>query len=365
MSESRRIVRGRVVTPERVVVAEVHMVDGLIAEIAPLGPTAAESADSVLVVPGLIDLQVNGGHGIDLLEQPGRVGELAEILEGEGTTTWLPTIVSTEPHRRDRALSTIAGLDHPSVAGVHLEGPLLATERRGAHDPHTLVEPESCTTSGWTTAAGVAMVTLAPELPGSLPLIADLVDRGVVVALGHTDSRAEDVEAAVAAGATHVTHLFNAMRPFHHRQPGPIGAVLASDSLTAGLIVDGEHLDHRAVVMAWRCLGPDRICVVTDSVSRRGQDSATVARRSDGVLAGGMIPLHRSLVHLMEATGAGIVDAVRTVTTTPAAIIGRPDRGAIVPGRRADLCVLGADLSPRRVWIGGEPVAVGRARRER
>ena len=360
MSDSRRIVRGRVVTPERMVLADVHMVDGLIAEIAPLGPTAAESADSVLVVPGLIDLQVNGGHGIDLLEQPERAGELAEILGREGTTTWLPTIVSSETRRRDHALSTIAGLGDPSVAGVHLEGPLLATERRGAHDPQALVGPASCPTVGWTATAGVAMVTLAPELPGSLSLIADLVEQGVVVALGHTDASAEIVEAAVAAGATHVTHLFNAMRPFHHRQPGPVGAVLASDSLTAGLIVDGEHLDHRAVITAWRCLGPDRISVVTDSVSRRGQGSDTVARRADGVLAGGMIPLHRSLAHLMAATGAGIVDAVRTVTTTPASIIGRLDRGAIIPGRRADLCVLGADLSPRQVWVGGEPVAVGR-----
>jgi N-acetylglucosamine-6-phosphate deacetylase len=221
------------------------------------------------------------------------------------------------------------------------------------------------------------MVTLAPELPGALALIRSLAGRGVVVAIGHTDASADAVRQAVAAGATYLTHLFNAMRPFHHRDPGPIGATLGGGGLIAGLIADGAHADPDAVRLAWACLGPERITLVTDAVAARstvagsgllgpgapGPDdlrsqpatsaAPRAARTADGVLAGGLLTLDALVRNLVAMTSCSVPDAVRTVTATPAALLGLDDRGRLEPGARADLVVLDAGLEVQAVVVGG------------
>jgi N-acetylglucosamine-6-phosphate deacetylase len=369
---------GRVVTPSGVVDGGAVVIrDDRIVAVGAVDPPNS-AADTVLdasgdwVVPGFVDLQVNGGVGIDLTAEPERMGELATDLVRQGVTSFLPTIVTSPAPRRAAALSAWATrVVAPGAAeplGVHFEGPMISPNRRGAHPPEHLVAPSEDVARGWSRATGVAMVTLAPELPGALALIRSLAGRGVVVAIGHTDASADAVRHAVAAGATSVTHLFNAMRPFHHRDPGPIGATLGGDGLIAGLIADGVHADPDAVRLAWRCLGPDRISLVTDAVAARGTvvgrgspgpddlgsgRRAPAARTADGLLAGGLLTLDALVRNLVAMTSCSVPDAVRTVTATPAAVLGLRDRGRLQAGSRADLVVLDAALEVEAVVVGG------------
>ena len=265
----------------------------------PSGPTLPAPAgtpildlDGAVVVPGFVDLQINGGHGIDLAAEPERLGELAALLPRYGVTAFCPTIVSSPPGIVERALAAwrdwTGGGEAPGHAvplGLHLEGPMLSPRRRGAHAERHLRLPSPDVIDGWSPAAGVALVTLAPELPGALDVVATLVERGVVVAAGHTDASSAEMEAAVAAGVTMVTHLYNAMRPFDHRDPGPVGAALAGAVPVAGLIADGVHVDPVAVAAAWRALGPGWLALVTDAASGLGRGRArgrAPARRHPG-----------------------------------------------------------------------------------
>lgn len=349
------LARGRVLTPDGTVPGELWADGDTIVEVR---PTDLADVPANWIAPGFLDLQINGSHGVDLGSAPRRAGELAAGLPAEGVTAFLPTVITCPEDRRADALATLADLASPAGAarslGIHLEGPVLAPQRRGAHPADHLREPAAVAGERWTRAAGVAMVTVAPELPGALELIAELAAAGVIVSLGHTDATAHEFQAGLDAGATHVTHLFNAMRPFGHRDPGPIGVTLADDTVTAGLICDLLHVDPVAVRMAWRALGPDRLVLVTDAVAARGTGPfPDGVRTSSGVLAGSTLTLDAAVRNLVAVTGASVPDAIRTVTSTPAAVLGAADRGRLVPGARADVTVLDRDLCVTEVHIGG------------
>ena len=375
------IAGGAVVTPSGVVDAGQVVVggDGRIIVVGATGAVETSADAAVIdatgcwVSPGFIDVQINGGHGIDLTSEPERAVELARSLPRYGVTSFLPTIITCEEERRSAALAWwAAGRDSSQAGGavplgLHLEGPMLAVSRRGAHPLELLRQPEHGLIDGWSRANGVLLATLAPELPGALELITALTGRGVVVSIGHTDCTAEQFAAGVAAGAAYVTHLFNAMRPFVHRDPGPIGATLADDGVVAGLICDGIHVDPVAVRMAWRALGPDRLNLVTDAVavlgsepgeSRLGSVEVTAdgggVRTASGVLAGSDLSLDRAVRNLVAFTGCSVPDAVRTVTATPARLLGLTDRGTLEPGASADVTVLDADLAVVATVVGGE-----------
>ncbi len=260
-------------------------------------------ATGLLVAPGFVDVQINGGHGIDLATSPERLWELGALLAQYGVTAFAPTIVTSPTQVVQLALAALQ--DRPAryvgaePVGLHLEGPMLNPIRRGAHREALLRRPSIELVSGWSRDAGVAMVTLAPELPGAIEVVRHLVTEGVVVSLGHTDATAGEVGRALDEGACAVTHLFNAMAPFHHRAPGPIGVALADRRVTAGLIVDGIHVDATAVAAAWAALGPERLMLVTDAVgalglapgaTQLGSDTVTIGvdgvRLADGTLAG-------------------------------------------------------------------------------
>ncbi|MET0324517.1 MAG: N-acetylglucosamine-6-phosphate deacetylase, partial [Ilumatobacteraceae bacterium] len=354
----------------------VHVDGPTIVGVGGAGGTLADGdidADGGWIVPGFVDVQINGAHGIDVTTQPRRIDELGSVLTRYGVTAFVPTVITCGADVRAAALA--AWPPRPSATapsavplGLHLEGPMLSPVRTGAHPAAHLTAPSTELIEGWSPEAGVVMVTLAPELPGALDVVGTLVSRGVTVSMGHTDATAAEFAAGRVAGASYVTHLFNAMRPFGHRDPGPIGAALADPEVVVGLVCDGVHVDPVAVAMAWRALGPHRLNLVTDAVSAMG--AATVGtgslgsvgitvgadgvRNADGVLAGSLLSLDQAVRNLIDFTGCAVPEAVATVTSTPAHVLGLADRGRLVVGARADVTVLDRDLRVRATIVGGQ-----------
>jgi N-acetylglucosamine-6-phosphate deacetylase len=339
---------------------EIAIADGRVVARASELPADAPLLDAsgLMVAPGFLDLQVNGAGGVDVTAQPDRLGELGPLLAPHGVTGFLPTVITAAAAARDGALAALAALRQAPAAGaaplgLHFEGPLLAPARKGAHPADLLCAPSAELVAGWSREAGVTMVTLAPELPGALELIAALRDRGVVVALGHTEASGAEIAAALAAGASCVTHLFNAMSSPSAREPGAAGVALGGDDLVAGVIADGHHLDPHLLRTAWRALGPDRFLAVSDTTAALGQPDGPirlgeqeafladgVVRLADGTLAGSASSLADCLRVLRATTGCSPAEAVATATTTPARLIGDEHRGRLDAGCRGDLVLL-------------------------
>lgn len=350
----------------------VSVEDGVVAS-SSSGPVL--DATGLTVLPGLVDLQVNGAGGVDVTAEPSRLWEVGATLASYGVTAFLPTVITSTPSARDEALTTLAAGPPPGWSGalplgLHLEGPMIAPGRHGAHPPSLLAAPSLELIGGWSRDAGVAMVTLAPELPGALDVIAALVARGVVVSVGHTAASAAEVLAAGAAGARCVTHVGNAMPPLAGRDPGPVGAALDS-GLVAGVIADGHHLDPVTLAVYARALGPDRLLAVSDTTAalglpdgptRLGVQDVMVAggtvRLADGTLAGSAASLLDCLRVLTDVVG--LPAAVRAATVVPAAVLGDAARGHLVPGARGDLVLVDEELNAVVTVVGGRVVHDGR-----
>ncbi|MGH9229565.1 MAG: N-acetylglucosamine-6-phosphate deacetylase [Acidimicrobiales bacterium] len=320
-------------------------------------------AAGLLVVPGFVDLQCNGAAGVDVTTEPERLWEVAAALPRWGVTAWLPTVVTAPAAIRARALTALRSGPRRDQAGerpfavplgLHFEGPFLAPERRGAHLAEHLKPPDPALVAdeGWSGRTGVALVTLAPELPRALDVVGDLVAAGVVVSAGHSSASAEQATDAIDAGVTAVTHLFNAMGPLHHRDPGLAGVALTDERVRVGAIADGVHLHPAAVALAARALG-DRLCLVTDAVAALGMPAGRVplgmleafatddgVRLADGTLAGSDLSLDRAVRNLMAFAGVALPAALSAVTASPAELLGLGDRGVIGPGAVGDLAVL-------------------------
>jgi N-acetylglucosamine-6-phosphate deacetylase len=339
--------------------------DGLVVD----GPedTGAEATrvdgSGLLVAPGFVDLQCNGGLGVDLTRAPERLWELAAALPRWGVTAWLPTIVTAPDGAIDAALAALAAGPPPGwtgavPVGLHLEGPFLSPATRGAHPEALLREPSLDAIAGWSRAAGVAVVTLAPDLPSADEVVRALVARGVVVSLGHTPATAAGATAAIDAGARWVTHLFNAMAPLHHREPGLAGVALTDDRVHVGLIADGIHVHPAAVALAQRALGP-RLTLVTDAVAALGRAPAPEAggvRLPDGTLAGSDLPMDQAVRNLVAFSGCDAAPALDAATAAPAAVLGDTGRGHLATGARADLVLLDPDLHVVSTWVAGQLV---------
>jgi N-acetylglucosamine-6-phosphate deacetylase len=342
---------------------EVVMDGGVIVEIR---PTTGAVAHEVLA-PGFVDLQMNGIGAVDVAEADDDGWEgLDAALLAQGVTTWCPTLVTAPLAETEASLGRIARAAarppgrRPAIAGAHLEGPFLAVA--GAHDPALL---HRSVDRRWLASLppSVAVVTLAPELPGALEAIGDLDSAGVLVALGHTACSFEVAGEAADAGARLVTHLGNAMGPFRQREPGILGAALADDRLAVSLIADLVHV-HRALLrIAFRTKGPGRVALVTDAVATDGPTPTPGSapptgreppRLADGTLVGSVLEMDRAVANTVSVAGIALADAVAAASTTPARLLGLDDRGAIAPGRRADLVALAPDLSVETVWVGGQ-----------
>ncbi|HEX5917342.1 MAG TPA: amidohydrolase family protein [Nocardioides sp.] len=357
---------------------DVAIADGLIGASPPAGAGALD-ATGLTVLPGVIDLQVNGVAGIDLTAEPARLWEAGAALAAYGVTAWLPTVITSDPAARELALETYAagppaGWRGSVPLGLHFEGPFLAPARQGAHPEKWLRLPSPDLVAGWSRDAGVLMATVAPELPGALDLVRGLVGRGVRVAVGHTDADADTVHAAVEAGATSLTHLGNAMPPMSAREPGPVGAALGHSGpdgprLVAGVIVDGHHLHPDVVTAMWRALGPERFLTVSDTTAalglpegraRLGDQDVVVAAGSvrlvDGTLAGSAASVLDCVRLLRATTGCSLEEAVATATTTPADLVGDRTRGRLDPGLRGDLTLVDDDLRVVATVVAGRVV---------
>ncbi len=335
----------------------------------PVAGAPTVDATGLLVAPGLIDLQCNGAAGIDVTAEPERLWDVSAALPRWGVTAWLPTVVTSPPDIRRRALAAWrAGpppslVDRPLAAplGLHFEGPFLAPERRGAHPPEHLAPPDPAVVEaeGW--AGAVAMVTLAPELPGALALIRALVDQGIVVSAGHSAATGAQARAAVDSGVTYVTHLFNAMDGLHHRAPGLAAVALTDDRLRVGVIADGTHVDPTMVALASRALG-DRLSLVTDAVAALGVSDGPF-RLPDGTLAGSTLGLDQAIRNLVSFAGVPLAAAVAAATTVPADLLHRSDRATLAPGAPGDLVLLDPDGHLVATVIAGR-VAYDRRRPE-
>ncbi len=343
---------------------DVEIVDGAVAQIG------LAHRGSGIAVPGLVDLQVNGYAGTDVLSADAdALVEMGHALAQDGVLAYQPTLVSSSPERVRHALSTIGQAmlraGHASIIGAHLEGPFLSPLRAGAHPPENLRDPDLDLMSSFLlTGCAITTVTLAPELDGADEVIEALAERRILVSLGHTDATAVQARAGFDLGARAVTHLFNAMRPFAHRDPGCVGAALARDDATVMLIADGVHVAPEALLVAWRA-ARGRVVLVSDAIAAAGAGDGVfalgetvvavdggVSRLADGTLAGAVRPLAWGLRYLVEL-GVPIVEAVDAVTRVPAALVGRPDLGRLVVGAAADLVVLDDDFAVRSVLRNG------------
>jgi N-acetylglucosamine-6-phosphate deacetylase len=337
----------------------------------PRGPADSDFPDCT-VVPGFIDMHVHGGGGASYTDPHGITGAARFHLR-HGTTTTLASLVTTSPAELVAGVRALAAaVEQGTVAGIHLEGPWLSRARCGAHDPTQMRDPDSAEIDAVLTAGGgaIRMVTLAPELPGSDGAIRRFLDAGVVVAVGHTDATYEQTTHAIATGATVGTHLFNAMPPLNHREPGPVLALLQDPKVTIELICDGVHV-HRAVVTAViRAAGPDRVAVVTDAIAAAGRGDGAfrlgavpidvvsgVARvRGTSTIAGStatMDQLFRNVAGLGCDADAALLAAVHTTATTPARALGLQRVGSLRAGSDANLVVLDRDWQIAGVMVHG------------
>ena len=334
----------------------------------------AIDADGLLLVPGFIDLQFNGGFGHDFTADPTTIWQVAEGLPRWGVTAFLPTIITSPLERIGAAQQVVlqqpAGFRGAIPLGLHVEGPFLNPQKKGAHNPAYLRNPSLDAVVGWSPQTGVRLVTLAPELPGALPVIEGLVDRGVLVSCGHSTATYDEAAAAFDAGARYGTHLFNAMPALHHREPALPGALLTDPRPMVGLIADGIHTHPAVVSLVWQALGPERLNLVTDAMAALGMGPGThllgdfdvivddsSARLADGTLAGSILAMDQAVRNLIRFTGCSLPESLATVTTTPARALGLDgERGQIAPGYVADLVLLTPDLEVRGTVVGGELV---------
>src|SRR5579884_510915 len=309
------------------VAGDVEIADG---RIAALG--VGRRRGRGFAVPGFVDIQVNGFGGVDFLDADAAAYRRAgDALLETGVTAYLPTLITSPEDQVVAAMREVPFGDcgRPRILGMHLEGPFLSPNRLGAHEASSRRDPDTALLRRLLDAGPVRLMTLAPELQGAHELIGLLRREGVVVSLGHTDATAEQANAAFDLGARAVTHLFNAMRPFLHRDPGIVGAALARDDVVVQLILDGVHLASETVRVVWRA-APGRVALVTDSITAAGESEGAYSfgsldvevhngtvRGPDGVLAGSVLTMIQAVRNLHEL-GVPLAEAVGAATAVPA-----------------------------------------------
>jgi N-acetylglucosamine-6-phosphate deacetylase len=380
------IYASRIFTPHEEILDSVIVVeDGKITQIGHRDevriPEDAEHfpAGDKFVIPGFVDVHIHGAGGHDVMEGTAEaIAKVAATVARRGTTSLVATTVTAPPEETCKSLKGIARyIRSPrntesrfaaEVLGIHLEGPFINPARRGVHPLDAIVPPSKELFEGFVAAADgfIKIITLAPELPGALDLVELAVSGGIVASMGHTDATYEQAVAAIKRGVTHAAHVFNAMRPFSHRDTGVIGAVLTHSGVTAELIADGHHVDSPAVEILLHSKGLEGVLLVSDGTAATGMRNGNyrlgnfevsvadgVVRNSEGKLAGSTLTLDRALKHIV-ALGVPPIEAVRMVTLQPARRLGLGGKkGVIAVGADADIVILEPDLRLAGVMTRG------------
>ena len=358
------------VLPESTVLLEGSCIKDVSSE--PLKADEVHEYPDHLLCPGFVDLQVNGSFGVDVATEPERVPELSRKLAATGTTSFLPTLISSPKRLYHETLPRLVdlprrGVPGGAVLGVHLEGPFINPERKGSHPEGCIVPPDTGFLNELLDLGPVRMLTLAPELEGAWELMKAASKRGVVVSAGHSNIAFELAYRAFDGEIAGVTHLFNAMRPLHHREPGLPGAALAHPRAVCSIIADGRHVHPEVVALAFRMLGPDRLYLVTDAIAaasvgpgeyplatRRVYLDDHVPKLEGGTIAGSVLTMNEAFQNILAFTGCTVPEAVRMVAATPARLVGEGEhKGRLAPGYDADVTVLRPDLSVEAVYKGG------------
>jgi N-acetylglucosamine-6-phosphate deacetylase len=329
-----------------------------------------------VLAPGFVDAQVNGGGGVLLNDAPTAAGvrTICDAHARFGTTALLPTLITDSPEITVKAVASVKqaiAAAAPGCLGLHLEGPFLSPERRGAHDANLMrVMTDADVDEILSLGIETLLITVSPDRVAPA-IIRRLVQGGVIVSLGHSNATYDQILAAVDAGARGVTHLFNAMSPLTHRAPGIVGGALDSGALWCGLIADGHHVHPAAIGIALRAKRqPGRIFLVTDAMSTVGSDQQTITlngrtawRRNgaleleDGTLAGSDLDMMSGVRYLVKQVGVELGEALRMASTYPAEFLNRPELGRIAAGARADFVHVSDDLKARAVWRAGVALA--------
>ena len=378
-----------VLTDQIIAGGSLSIVDGIIERIDRFGsPRPGATVIDVsghTIVAGFIDVHVHGLEGTDVLDGPDAVANVAARLPKHGVTAFCPTSIACPPDRLNGFLETVARARTKRVAKsalvlpAHLESNFINPEFNGAQPITCLRLPGAQGAQGSfggedilrviaNHRSAVGIVTLAPELPGGVELVRDLVKHGHRVSIGHSGATYEQARAAIDAGARHATHLFNRMSSLTSRAPGVVGAVLESNAVTAEIICDGHHVHPSLVSTAIRIKSASRMIAITDGTALAGLPRGSRARLGDqtiiagdrtaqledGTLAGSLLTMDGAF-RLLRGLGWTLPEVARMCATTPAEALGLPDTGAIVPGHRADLVVFDADLRVRQTYLGGKP----------
>ena len=345
--------------------------------VLPAGTQEVRATDKI-AVPGFIDLHIHGAGGHDVMEgNSAALNSVTRKVSEYGTTSIVATTVTASTDETLRAAEGIAAYiahqheteaPRAEVLGIHFEGPFISKQRRGVHPAEWIQLPSAETLSRFLKAAGgnARILTIAPEVLGAAPCIDAAREAGLVVSIGHTDATYEEARAAMARGAHSATHVYNAMRPFTHRDPGVIGAVLTSPEINAELIADGVHVEEAAMKLLLMAKGSAHVTLVSDGLSATGMPdgkytlggfevtvSGGVCRNAEGVLAGSTLTLDRALRNIV-ALGISLPDAVRMLTLNPATLLGIEfKKGSLRAGADADILLLDDGLRVTNVWARG------------
>ncbi len=330
------------------------------------------------IVPGFIDLHVHGGGGADVMD--GEVEAIKQIASTHarfGTTAFLPTTLTMTRKEIIRSLHSIREAKFRStgaaeILGVHLEGPYINSAKKGAQNEEDITQPSIEEFLKYNQASGhlIRLVTLAPEMPGAMDFIRFLHQQNIIASAGHTDATYQQMQNALQEGMTHVTHLFNAMRGLHHREPGVVGAALSDSRITAEVIADGIHVHPVILKMIHRMKGTQKMILVTDAMRATGLQDGTYdlggqevivnkgqARLKDGTLAGSVLTMNKAVYNMVNQAGIPLTDALQIATCNPAKCLGIDNhKGSLEPGKDADLVVLNKDFEVQLTMVSGKVV---------
>ncbi|MFE4813242.1 N-acetylglucosamine-6-phosphate deacetylase [Peribacillus simplex] len=361
----------------------IKVVDGKIAEVGPISQYKQDDDAKVItlspdyqVIPGAIDIHIHGASNSDAMDATHEaLSTMAKTLPKEGTTSFLATTMTQSTEAIESALLNAGKYienqneEHAEIVGIHLEGPFISPARKGAQPEDYIIDPDVTLFKKWQEMAGnqIKLVTLAPEQPNGLDLAAHLRGTGVVASIGHSDATYDQIDEAIQAGTTHVTHLYNGMRGLHHREPGVLGAAYLRDELYVELIADGIHCRPEMVKLAYNQITSERMILITDSLRAKWLEKGTYdlggqpvyvnetkATLSDGTLAGSILKMNDAIKNTLEHTDCSMTDIIKMTAENPAKQLRIFDRkGSIQVGKDADLVILNDRLDVEMTFCRG------------